>query len=436
MSVLLNLFNKGYTDKQSSSWETLSPPDGWNWELPFDVQKNGTSYRVDPSWDISSIVPRTGGTYYVRNDGGGNDSNNGLSWDTAWATITKAYSTAPTNSVVYIKEGIYGWSDGGAQNYTQTQKNLSLIGVGTVYNDAYLDYGTYSLITGSVYGVSTAQSPNYVFDYSVFDPDGYRTPYSYDKKTNLGDVVSTPGSFWKDAGGGIFYIHTLDGSHPETDTKIVRPQYSGSTFIKIQTDNTNFYVENIISLQSYISLLNGTVTGSTSLYMKDCTIAYKDNQNLVNIAGANAFFQDCKFLYGASDGIYGDIRNTLPSKWVEINSIGAYFGIGSGTDSWNATTNHGSGNNFHIGCEYYNCKGPNLGHINNNQVWIVDTYSHDSVATAPTSQNNWLLNNTFQYLESCRSAGSSYDFSIQNNVYIRNYSGSKTKTGAGSIVEY
>lgn len=44
-------------------------------------------------------------TYYIKTDG--DNSKDGLSWETAWKTITHAAATAPADSTIIVADGTY-----------------------------------------------------------------------------------------------------------------------------------------------------------------------------------------------------------------------------------------------------------------------------------------------------------------------------------------
>jgi len=108
-----------------------------------------------------SVVPVSATTYYVAIDG--NDDANGLSWQTAFATIQKGIDTAANEDLIEVDEGTY------VENITFNGKDVTIKGLGATINGngalKTIDFGTDAnanisgfTITGGTYGVYCANS--------------------------------------------------------------------------------------------------------------------------------------------------------------------------------------------------------------------------------------------------------------------------------------
>lgn len=296
-------------------WVDVPVPDAAFNFVPFTIQqKVGTrTFRPKPGWDIKDHVDMTGGDRYVKK--GGDNGAAGTSWATAWATIRYALQNAPDNGVIYVDSGIYGWADGGPQNYAWPG-NRSLIGAA---NDVIIDsYVTPSWSkTGgqtNVYQTAWAYgTAGGVLDYSVIGLDGF--PQSYIKKTSVGDVDSNEGSwYWA---SNVLYVHAVGHGSPSSS---VRPQRREGYACNIAADNRKGYLENLRIYSTRIAAANASATGGTEMYVKDCILMAKGCDFTymaahVGNVGANVILQDCEILggvdayrgieYGVANGVTG-----------------------------------------------------------------------------------------------------------------------------------
>lgn len=281
-------------------WVDVPVPDAAFNFVPFTIQhKVGTrTFRPKPGWDIKSHVDMTGGNRYVKK--GGDNGAAGTSWETAWETIRHALQYAPDKGVIYVDSGIYGWDDGGPQDYAWP-RNLSLIGVGNVIIDSYKT-PSWSKTGGqtNVYETAWAYgSAAGVLDYSVIEADGF--PQAYTKQTSVGDVDSNEGSwYWA---SNVLYVHAVGHGSPSSS---VRPQRREGYAGRIEADNRKGYLENLRIYSTRIAAGNASATGGTEMYVKDCILMAKgcdftSGASHVGNGGASVILQGCEILGGVTE---------------------------------------------------------------------------------------------------------------------------------------
>ena len=75
----------------SGVWVAVTGPVGWDWSLPFALERKDRTFRVAAGWDIGAYAPAApaaGVAYYVKRVGGSN-ANSGLDWEHALRDISR-----------------------------------------------------------------------------------------------------------------------------------------------------------------------------------------------------------------------------------------------------------------------------------------------------------------------------------------------------------
>jgi len=152
-------------------------------------------------------------TYYV-DATGGQDANNGISITTPWRTITKinASSFQPEDQILF-KRG-EEWREqlnipsSGTNGHPIT---FGAYGSGTdpIISGANVISGNWTNTSTNIYSIALTIDPGYI----VMENNVLLT-----YKNSLLDCVATAGSFYWAA--NVLYIHTTDGSNPNTNGKI------------------------------------------------------------------------------------------------------------------------------------------------------------------------------------------------------------------------
>lgn len=124
------------------------------------------------------------GTYYVKKSG--NDSNDGLTWNTAFATITKAVNSATRNDEIRVGAGTY------AENISIRFDNISL-------------YGSYPANGGDV--------QDYEKNITIIDGQNKGRVINADSGIYLDGFTITNGNAGYGDGGGVYYGSNGEISH-------------------------------------------------------------------------------------------------------------------------------------------------------------------------------------------------------------------------------
>ncbi|MCZ7554601.1 MAG: hypothetical protein M5U05_18820 [Anaerolineales bacterium] len=357
----------------------------------------------------------------------GNDTTgDGLTWETAWKTVTKAYTAlgSTPNVCIFIGEGIWGWNDGWS-NATQSVTR-SFVGVGNVEIDTYYIVNPYSLTTGKMYtyeSTGLVGPISSVLDYGHRDSDGI--PSLYATKTTIDDVEATAGSFYYDTVAKILYVHTLNESAPDAN---VRSQYMGSNFLSTNVSGVQLYAENFKVYRTPTSISSsGGITYLNNVHLGYIGMSFTNN--------TTAILRDCSWRSSLKMGVatQEDLLYGSAAKIIEIDCEGSYSG-GSTYIGSNATTNHDAGENVIINGEYHHTYGPPIGFIGNGKCWLLGTYSHDNLATS-ANYYSYQLDEAVAYLDCCRSSGSVKDIGPMSEiVHVRDFIGGATSDA--SLVAY
>ncbi len=95
----------------------LAAPFATSLDLPAPI---GTAIAPAPA------LAQSGTIYYVRPAPVGNDSNSGLAWNTAFATLQKALATATTGDQIWVAAGTYYPDEGPSQTNDDPTSTFSL----------------------------------------------------------------------------------------------------------------------------------------------------------------------------------------------------------------------------------------------------------------------------------------------------------------------
>lgn len=307
---------------QQGGWKNVALPDAMFNFLPFDIQTNGASFRVDPLFDLETFANITiTKTYYV-DKATGNDGNTGLSWAQAFATVKQAYDTGDYDRI-YVKPGYYYRN----QSLAGPARAHKLIGVGEgvyITRDHGNEIGAFTQ-TNNHYSatISGGYVTARVYDHSNLDSFGGDTKLTL--MASEAEVEATVNSWFQS--GTTIYIHTFDGRAPDSDLR-----YNSSGTAWFNNSDVSTYVENIRFLGGGVQARNASAAGGSKLFCKNVW-----GMDYI-IAGVDiAIFQNCKSFQTNDDGWNYDVRNAVVSKIVEIDCEGYHGGT---TTSHQATTLH------------------------------------------------------------------------------------------------
>ncbi|MFZ3301980.1 MAG: hypothetical protein WA152_04680, partial [Microgenomates group bacterium] len=242
-------------------WKKVTPPTGWTWTLPFDIQKRGRKFRPDSTFNLQTHANITVvGTYYVDKTTG-NDANTGADWANALKYIKTAFAKADVNRV-YVRNSWF--------NYTEViplpTRDCEIIATDeNVYFSADLNNyaGTFSAVDNHYETTFSASSfVTQVFDMSNISANWYGTNLTL--KASIAEVDATPGSYYYIYGStSNMYIHLFDNRAPDSSM-----HYAGASAFTCQKDNIKFYIKNVGFWTAMVR--NNSSTGGLKMYMEDC----------------------------------------------------------------------------------------------------------------------------------------------------------------------
>lgn len=411
--------------------------DGWTWtDAPISLLTDGVRFYTNFDVSINKNVSTT--TYYV-DPVNGNNSNNGTSEGTAFATVFKAYTVAVSGDTIIMLGSIYSRTQFMQGN--TIEKSINIIGKNKVTIGTH-DVLSYTKTAGYTYIYQASRTNVYdVVDISLGEP------YPYIKVASLSVCDSTPGTWYHDE--TILYIHTLDGLIPDNN-KILALLSVTQAVTTCTTENVRLYMENLSLFGGATGtlLFKNSVTYTTpSVYAKNCDFyfAHGDttNGNAVNILGAQyAFFQGCKAAYAKKDGFNYHAQNGRIPKAIEVNCTGSNNGDNSiaGTENTNnGSTIHDGGQIIRVNSTYYGNMGCNVADVHvGTKALCLGCSSYRSA-----SQTTDIYNSDFgvqqadakMWLDSCISFDSLYGLTAftGTTMYIKNTL-FETKLGGGSFI--
>jgi hypothetical protein len=347
----------------------VSVPSGFSVTPPFDIYKDGNSYYADPQFDLETYANiSVTKTYYV-DSVSGSDSNTGLSWAQAFATLSKIQSQGDAD-LVYIAENSYFQKNQRTGNYT---RNIKFIGVGTnkpkITADVNNQTGAFSVHSGDCYVANIGEYIAYSYDKSNLT---FGNPTGLEPAASIAACVATPNTFFTDWPNTDVYVHLFDGREPDSDLIV-----GDSTCLSILADNRTQYWENI-EFGSGISLDNASATGGLNMYFKNCTF------QSATIFGLDEFIaQDCvgSRYINAGDVFNYDAANGIATTAYEANCNLSNNELGAGNNQ--ASTTHNGCTIVRIGGEYHNNAGQAVADVlasalSGGQTWMLGCELYES----------------------------------------------------------
>jgi hypothetical protein len=375
-------------------------PSGFSWTdhpLVGKVWKDGEG-KYQTTFEVSSLQV-TGKTYYV--DGSaGNDSNDGLTPNTALATILAAYNKSDVKVIILSSTR---FSLAGGFNGTLIDKEITIktrFGTrATLVNSAY---PTWYKTTGktNVYERTQANTVK-VVDTNRKDSLG---EYIVLKKVNSIDECDiTADSYF--INGSNVYVNVGGAANSN-----VLPITNSFTIEANFTTPKTIYLENIDVLGGF------KATGGT-VYAKNCNFKYGGADDSYSVVNGISVTQNCQATHATNDGFNYD-----GAKAIEIDCIGRFNGDGSESID-NGSTGHTSSRIIRLNSEYHNNIGPNVADVQGSESWNIGCNSHDSKALAATQQCDFQTQDsgTKMWVEGCKGYNTLYSLRTSNasKMYVK-----------------
>lgn len=297
----------------------------------FDIYYEGRgnfATTVDRKEDYrNQYIPPYTKVYYLDNVDG-NNSNTGLSLSAAKATFSNLRSVinadGGTDYLIYIvnKGKAYDQTDG-LTHSNLISKNVAYIGIsdadgnkpiiGNLYPASSFSFSANSTYP-QVYESSSSSAAQAGRTFDIDRLDSYvdtlgreiKVPTEYVAKTSLADVAATPGSYWLDTSGSMYYIHTLTGNSPTIGTEIIVHRSIIESYLV--AGGYGAYIENILGVGGIL----GGVSNQSFCYFNECISLGSRGNGFYQNEIRNFGTRNCISINPAADGFnYHNIGVTV-----------------------------------------------------------------------------------------------------------------------------
>lgn len=359
-------------------------------------------------------IENGGVDYFVSTTG--SDSNDGLTLETALASIKTAMLKSDVETV-YIDTGVYN-RETGFYGVTFDGIDVNLVGLS---DDVVITVGANSASWTKTDGYTniynfSRTAVNDIRDSAYLDSDGEWAQYTL--LTDMATVDATAGSYFYD--GTIVYIHPFESRVADIDIHLMFLAQN------LRVENSTIYLENI-------KLYGGALVFrpiSSTVFMNNVEIKYASTYNGLQAEMSDVYSQDVVASHNKADGLNYHNTDTVNRHYaIEIDCIGNHNGITATTDINNGSTSHEKTSVIRVNGDYHDNNGPNIIDVGEAQSMNYGTNSYDSVANNPEniySNINYAIDGTTGYnkmwLVNVLSTGSDYDYSIaMDQIYDLTY---------------
>lgn len=422
-----------------SSWQVVAQPDpAFSW-LPFDIEKNGSVFRVAPDFDLQTYAGiSVAKTYYVKTDG--SDASDGLSWANAKKTLSTVLTLADVDRVCVAKGYYYRNISWSGINPSRSIKVIGDLTVGDgdgvyITSDCANQIGAWSAASNH-YTATTTRTVENVYDHA--DLDAHNDATILTKVTSEAEVDATPGTWWQS--GSTLYVRTIDDRAPDGDMAF----YEQGNPCKLARDGKTLYVENLIFQggRNACSITNASATGGTQFFAKNCAFQYAARAgsayDLLDLQGLDmSILQGCS-VSGSPDGdaINYKALNGIAPTGVEIDCTCQNVGD-AGTDQ--GSTMHDGGIVVRVNGEYAYTRGQCIADVGAATAWLLGVYMHDSESTG-TNKDGFYLGNAGAeaWLDGCTISVARYDLITESDtaIHVRNLTSGGNNSIAGTLDTY
>lgn len=403
---------------QAAADLTIPLPDPAFSFVPFGISDDGDgTFSIDPTFNLltHSNIPATK-TYYVSTTG--NNTNDGLTWETAFKTLAKAVSKADVDRI-YMAAGKY------VDGITNPTRDIAIIGVGDVvitWNIVGTIYvGAFSAVDNHYEATYTLGVGTKVVDFTQTDANGNYLEYTL--KTSAAEVDAAASSYYYNTTTDVICIKTTDGRAPDANIII----NLGSYFLNSTVENRTIYLEN---LKIVAGGINYRGSGS-KLYIKDCLI---DNVNvavfgLEMLGLTDAIFQNTTITRSGEDGI-----RLWSGRMILVDCTIHHAGVGLAAG--NASSCH-SGYAIIVNGHYSYSLGRPIHDIGAGKGWYLGVHAHHAgTAGYPNFEAGTFGSDYFEtWCDQCISSDSDLDFVASLPAAIHKHSCTGDASDSGDGVE-
>ena len=393
------------------------------------IYYNGSKFITD--FDVSSLKNISNHTYYVSPSG--NDENDGLTENTPFFSLQKAYTTANHLDTIICLEGVYHRNNLIYVENRAIKKSLNIIGKGNV---VFCESDSLNWELNSTYNIYEATRSNVlqVIDFRNIQK-GITTRLEY--KNSILDCANSENSWYTD--NNKVYVHLANNEEPLNDFISCTLKTNLPTLhINEQVIDCLVYLENIKIVDAHTSnlLCRRNNTFKCTLVAKECYFynQYWDraaDTDAVSIQGANAIFQRCKAYYSNKDGFnYHKYMDNVTNA-IEIDCSAGYNGYQRITENYaasNGSTAHDGTKVLRINGIYHNSRGPNVADVQNNTMSVnLGCIAYDNILKDDLPENCdffTMQGNAKMYLYNCITENSNSLYQLgaygETQIYQKN----------------
>ncbi len=399
---------KNITRKYLKYTGNITLPSAFDWF----THSVGLSLRSGyTSFDIYQFKP-TGKQYFVRHTGG-SDANDGLTYGTAYSSITKALQQVDVDEII-LQPGDYNRYKAAIGNHTLTRDiAITVLGngkarlLGSAPDLVWTLTGGYSATYEAGIDINTLGEA--VADESIIDDLGDFLAHKH--VNTIAECEATPASWYSD--GVKLYVHCFDDRQPDTMIHAWRETsffFEGGAY-SVWAKNIEFLGIQNVGCRGVIENVPPT------FYGLNCKFKYSQSSGPplgggggFRSEGAYTFLVNCEAARNRYDGFnYHKYTGVTPAinacQGLELNCIGRHNGT-TALGNNNGSTMHDAGSILRIGGEYFENEGPNVVDVHTGTVsYNISPKAFDS-RKAATSRNYEIGTGTM-YLVGAESSGAS-----------------------------
>lgn len=410
--------------------DTIVPiPTEFGYQIPFDILRNGTTYKISPQFSLQTHANITvNKTYYV-NVNTGNDANAGTSWGTALKSVSSALLRTDVDRI-FVAKGVYPYADSwrnanptrsveiigdltqGVGDSVWLTSNATLTTSWTSVSNYY--FARFNRTTDTAFG---AVDRNFL--------DKYGNPIALTLRTNIADVNANPNSVF--VSNDTVYIRTSDSRLPDSQIWVTAQNRSINNLNGFISNAKNYYVKNI---NFYRGGFYATATFGN---------LYAENVRIIGYANFFDGLTEVMLFNVRASQSTADLMNYDPQglsvgSVVEYNSNFSAAALGSACGNCQVSTAHDGMSILRINSTYSGSSGQNIGDVNGTKSLIYNCTVDSSVTTKVGYFFGTGASPSFAWLENSRSTNQlvgGFDIEQGTNATIRvkNFSGSRTNSG-------
>lgn len=347
----------------------------------------------------------------------GNDvTGTGVSWDTAYKTLSKALTGG--NNTIYVRGNCILPYEANLSSYT-VASNWNIIAVGGPVISGCVEQGSWGEANGLNVFTPTVTGNTPV---AVFDTGSFSHLYGYERLTQVSTLAlcqSTPSSWFRDSSDGYkVYVHTKNGETVYTGTNRIVVHYARNNYSFVWSGNYRVYFEgfrffgtnNIGTSGGVLKLSSDGTFRQGVFYAKNCefSCAYDSAANGLSALDIGIVItENCAAHSNRRDGFnYHEGPSGVSPHFIEVNNIACgngYLDTASGQNNNNGSTAHETAKGVRINCTYSGSRGPAVKDIDETVTYNAAITTHDSIAGFVVTDTDSRVGNPISYIDGIRS---------------------------------